>query len=82
MKVYFHTNIDVHNEKWPTELPYRPMVGDLVRSSTKWRDGYQLELVIVRITLTEDEIDAELSLVTSRFACISDFNKFYEKVTR
>ena len=42
------TNLDLRHEKWPTELPCRPMVGDYIESLTQHpqfardKDGFLL----------------------------------------
>ena len=84
MNVTFKTNLDIRHasEKWPEKLECRPMVDDIVRSSMKWRNGFQLELRVCRVILTETGIEAELTLIPSRYSCISDFNKHYNEITR
>jgi len=45
MKIHCHTNLDLYPcEKWPCELPCRPMIGDVITSST----GLELEVVKIR----------------------------------
>jgi len=42
MEIHCHTNLDLHfSEQWPEELPCRPMVGDIIVSST----GLELRVV-------------------------------------
>jgi len=48
MKIRCHTNLDLHHsETWIDELPCRPMVGDLITSSSG------LELQVVRVSFKE-----------------------------
>ena len=48
MKINCHTNLDLYPcERWPTELPCRPVVGDIITSSTG------LELKVCRIVFVE-----------------------------
>ena len=49
IKVYCHSNLDLYRERWPTELPWMPNVGDYIESMTT-HSGYQLELQVVSIT--------------------------------
>lgn len=49
IKVHCRTNLDLHDEKWPKELPAVPNIGDKIQSATK-HDKFQLELEIVSIT--------------------------------
>lgn len=71
IKVHFHTNLDlIHADKhqWPKVLPFRPHVGDIVRSHYVHPGryaydpeprlvgkGWQLELAVVRVTLLCDD---------------------------
>lgn len=34
-RIYCHTNLDLFNEEWPTELPELPREGDEIESMTK-----------------------------------------------
>ena len=49
MRVVCRTNLDLHGEIWPTELPALPNVGDLIQSNQKW-GVFQLRLKVIRIT--------------------------------
>lgn len=49
VQVHCRTNLDLCNERWPTELPAVPHVGDRIRSETKW-GNFQLELKVVGVT--------------------------------
>lgn len=86
MKIKCHTNLDLHpSETWIDELPCRPMVGDLITSSSG------LELQVVRISFKEEsrtglsstdiykEIVAhtELHLPPHRYENITAFGKWY-----
>jgi hypothetical protein len=48
MRVHCHTNLDLSNEQWPTELPAVPNTGDHIVSRTK-HDRFQLELQVCRV---------------------------------
>jgi len=84
MKIHCHTNLDLHHcERWPEELPCRPVKGDIITSSTG------LELEVCRITFKEHKnnygtheksvtIAVELHLVPNRFEHISAFEKWYK----
>ena len=56
IKVQCRTNLDIkhHAEKWPEQLPERPVVGDLIRSAMEWQVNSfsfrQLELRVCRTT--------------------------------
>ncbi len=54
MKITCRSNLDLHySEKWPDELPCRPMVGDLIRSDSNWgtkEHPCYLELKVIRVT--------------------------------
>lgn len=49
MKVMCRTNLDLHNEEWPHELPAVPNVGDLIQSATVW-GNFQLTLRVQSVT--------------------------------
>lgn len=52
IKIQCRTNLDVR-EKWPEELPERPMVGDLIQSAIHWKPNRDpVELEVIRITWT------------------------------
>ena len=80
MKINCFTNLDINcYEKWPTELPFRPMVGDIITSST----GLQLEVVRITIyggaTILEPvTVDVELHLPKGRFENITKFEEWYK----
>lgn len=81
MKVHFKSNLDLMRfEQFPIKLSCRPMVGDLVRSTMKWPCGFQLELIVCRIILTDDCIIAELT-IPPYFENLTSFYKVYEKIT-
>lgn len=82
MKVRFKTNLDLHHsEVFPTDIPARPIVGDIVFSKKIWKQGTQLKLVVVAVELSETEIIAELHL-PKFWQNISDFYmNFYEPLT-
>lgn len=68
-------------EKFPDTLPYRPMVGDLVRSTRKCAGGYLIELQVIRCNIiSETDMEVELHLVPSRFENITAWEKWYNRV--
>jgi hypothetical protein len=71
-----HTNLDLwHAEKWPQELPCRPMKGDRIRSL--WNDdGKQLELEVVGIVLHPEYVEVELHM---HGKSIRDFEEWYKR---
>ena len=92
MKIRCRTNLDLYPyEQWPDELPCRPMVGDIITSSTG------LELEVVRVTFAKKEIAyrcndnffmkertklemvacTELHLVKGRFENVVKFREWY-----
>jgi len=81
MKIRCHTNLDLNPcEQWPEELPCRPMVGDIMTSSTG------LELEVVRITfsgsMTKHQpayCKVELHLPKHRYKNITAFEEWYRK---
>ena len=88
-----HTNLDLHPcEEWPSELTCRPVVGDIIKSSTG------LELQVVRVVHSPHtktgfypsgshyacrkwSLDVELHFIPSRFENISSFEKWYKRRT-
>jgi hypothetical protein len=94
MNIRCHTNLDLHPcERWTSELPCRPMVGDIITSSTG------LELEVVRISfkegssmvsldgygerkLKETICHVELHLPKYRFENISKFQEWYKNRDR
>jgi hypothetical protein len=88
MNIHCHTNLDLYPyERWPVELPCRPMKGDLITSNTG------LELEVVRVSFKEVKSDdpdpiydttyvkcyVELHLPKHRFENISKFEEWYRK---
>lgn len=89
MEIRCHTNLDLHcSEKWPEELPARPMLGDLICSSTG------LELSVVRVKFGYPVYDfsyqverskpkcmcyVELHLPPYRFNNVTEFENWYNK---
>lgn len=57
-----HTNLDLRNERWPDELPCRPMVGDLIESATEWSGKFRLSLKVVAVRF-------EYSKIPQRWIC-------------
>ena len=82
------TNIDCAKPlQWPTYLPARPMVGDLIRSLSSTRTKY-IELMVVATTwvkeLTPHDLgdwflQVELHLPPSRFENLAAFEKFVKE---
>lgn len=84
MNIICRTNLDLHPaEKWPTSLPVRPVVGDVIESATEWPNG-RLQLKVVGITWTysknqEDWVFiVELNLYLNE--SIQDFQKRYRRM--
>lgn len=84
INVNFRTNLDLHpGEQWPRELSFRPMVGDLVRSETRRKNFFYLELEIVRVVITgPDSMNVEMHLPKNRFGSISAFQEWYSNICR
>ena len=88
LNIICRTNLDLHRyEIWPTELPCRPITGDLIVSNYihKWhvkkqeRCEIRLELEVVRVRFQDGNIYVELHLPKGRYESISDFYKnFYQ----
>ena len=85
MRTHFHTNLDLpHCEKWPTDLPAIPRVGDWIQSSHSWPatdsfGDFRLELKVVAVRwvyveLREDWI-TEIELHTDK--SVNDFYHWY-----
>ena len=49
MKVVCRTNLNLHREEWPIDLP-TIAVGHLIQSKTQWVGGFQLSLEVVGVT--------------------------------
>lgn len=49
IRVVCHTNLDLHNEVWPTYLPAIPHVGDLIESKSIRTNEFRLILQVVAI---------------------------------
>jgi hypothetical protein len=89
MEIICHTNLDLYpNEHWPKELPCRPMVGDIITSST----GLELQVVRVVFKYTPSETldeyskyktsvtcSVELHLPSNRFENLTAFETWYKK---
>lgn len=80
-----HTNIDCAKQLgWPDRLPERPVVGDLIRSTSSTSKKH-IELQIYRCTWVRNDrtyewyIDVELHLPTSRFQNITAFENWINK---
>ena len=76
MNIRCHTNLDLNPcEQWPNELPCRPMVGDIITSSTG------LELEVCRIVFKYGENYClpcvELHIPPYRFENLTAFEKWY-----
>lgn len=81
ISVTYHCNLDdvMRLEKFPKELAARPMVGDYIRSATKW-GPVQLCLKVVNVTFNErGELCIELHL-HNQWKNISDFHNWYDLI--
>lgn len=90
MRVHCRTNLDdvMQCEKFPTVMDFRPIVGDLIQSSSSWlHNGYPvyLELKVVSTKIVCDPVsgrwylEVELHL-PSRFKSIADFENWYDYI--
>lgn len=95
INVNFSTNLDdvSRHEKFPTELSFRPMVGDLVQSLTEyrwkyrdeWQRGRHLTLKVCAVTITgENSLNVELHLKGHCIGqdTVSNFEKWYPAFRR
>lgn len=78
------TNIDCCKYlQWPNELPERPVVGDLIRSTSSTSKKY-IELEVVRCTWFYSEhshdwiLNVELWMVIGRYENLTAFEKWVE----
>lgn len=58
IKVYCHTNLDLANERWPSELPALPRVGDIIESATKHGE-FVLRLKVCQVTFQYNNMSKE-----------------------
>ncbi len=89
IKVVCRTNIDCAKMlKWPTELPERPMVGDLIRSTSS-TVAKHIELEVCQLTWVTHSnefegkytaLHVDLHLPRHRFENITAFEKFVKEV--
>ena len=89
VSVQCRSNLDLMGERWPTQLPSRPMVGDLIQSATQWgKHRRQLELRVVAVSFKcrpadvtvdryKDEWYAEIELHLEHFESIEEFHRRY-----
>jgi len=49
MKVHCHTNLDLWNERWPTDLPAVPVEGQMIESMVSC-GRFRLSLKVVNVT--------------------------------
>ena len=79
------SNLDLYGEQWPSELPFRPIPGDLIQSRTIRSSGHGLELQVVRVTFRTDGgcwwAEVELHLPPHRFESLSQFEDWYRRLT-
>jgi hypothetical protein len=54
VKVHCRTNLDLHYEVWPDELPCVPRVGDYVASCIVHPSGFRLELEVYNVTFYQN----------------------------
>ena len=84
--VHCHSNLDLNNEKWPTQLPALPCKGQRIQSAKTHNNDIVVELEVVQITwrynnLTEQWwVDVELHLPKHRWRNISEFEEWYSKI--
>lgn len=87
----FRSNLDLSPaEKWPENLPHRPMVGDLIESAHAWRtsSGIRiLRLQVVRVTWKllgtnnwEWTMEIELHLPPNSWKSVQQFIDWYDFV--
>lgn len=80
IQVQCRTNLDLNNERWPTELPAVPRVGDRVESSQVWPGGFSLSLEVVSVRWRfagAGQWIPEIELNTERGQSISQFYHWY-----
>ena len=87
IKINCHTNLDLRNEQWPTELPAVPRVGDRIVSSTGHRKAegnsiaFHLELEVVAVRWTcnpSGEYHPMIELHVPSYRKEWSIQKFYE----
>jgi hypothetical protein len=79
MKVVCHTNLDLFNESWPTDLPTIPQVGHKIESKTYRGNKFRLSLKVVSVRWRY-EINSYvpyIELHDYQKRSISDFYKWY-----
>jgi len=83
-KVVCHTNLDLRGERWPSELPKIPNVGDEIESSTdhfQQNYSFRLSLEVCKVRYRQnhnDEYVAHVELhLPNRFRSINDFYEWY-----
>jgi hypothetical protein len=81
--VFIHTNLDLNcNERWPVELPCRPVKGDIIESNT----GLELEVCRIAFKTVEDpdyiyivvRCYVELTVPKGRFYSLDEFYEWYQ----
>jgi hypothetical protein len=89
VRVHCYTNLDNVDiyENWPMYLPARPVVGDKIRSTTRWEGGRYLELEVIQCTwiwigqpTNIWTIQLELHIPRHMKESIEDFQKRYKKI--
>jgi len=79
IEVQCRTNLDLRGEAWPTKLPAVPRVGELIQSSTKWNEVFQLRLKVVAITWRQNHSHDWSVLVELHDAAdVRSIKEFYE----
>jgi hypothetical protein len=82
VQIHCHTNLDLFNEQWPTELPALPRIGDEIESMISHND-FRLSLMVtgVRWRYIDNGIDYEyipyIELHDYRQRSIKEFYEWY-----
>jgi len=88
MKVICKTNLDLFNEKWPVELPCRPMKGDYIISKTrhpqynKDENGFSLGGMPTHyFSLELEVVSITFDLFDKEYCCIVELHdkSFYKR---
>jgi hypothetical protein len=85
MNIFCHTNLDLRNEEWPTELSAVPQVGQRIESKTA-RGRFHLVLEVVAVTWTYNFRTStyfpqvELHLPSKRFKSLTSFYEWYAPI--
>lgn len=78
MKVKCRTNLDLHYEVWPDDLPAIPRVGDLIESCVTHNKTFKLRLEVYSVTWRQNqEPEIELHIPNYRQWSIAQFYEWY-----